>query len=129
MWTLKVPGVWRIVAGKDANACRGRSCHSRLDIQHDVHYMFSLSRTARRELARYGKSGVHKSTFNSEPPGNRRKLDPRRRTQETMMRLKVREIGGALHPSEVVVEIRTATRPERLAIDRKSLQHGTIFVG
>ena len=45
------------------------------------------------------------------------------------MRLKVSEIGGALHPSEVVVEIRTATGPERLTIDRRSLHEGTIFVG
>lgn len=45
------------------------------------------------------------------------------------MRLKVREIGGALHPSEVVVEIRTATGRERLVLDRKSLHKGTIFVG
>jgi hypothetical protein len=45
------------------------------------------------------------------------------------MRLKVREVGRGLHPSEVVIEIRTATRPERLAVDRKSIQSGTIFVG
>lgn len=45
------------------------------------------------------------------------------------MRLNVHEIGEGLHPSEVVVEIRTATGPERVAVDRKSVQHGTIFVG
>jgi hypothetical protein len=45
------------------------------------------------------------------------------------MRLKVREIGRGLHPSEVVVEIRTPTGPERLAVDRKTVQDGTIFVG
>ena len=45
------------------------------------------------------------------------------------MRLKVSEIGGALHPSEVVVEIRTATVPERLTIDRRSLQEGNYFRG
>ena len=45
------------------------------------------------------------------------------------MRVKVREIGGALHPSEVVVEIRTTMGPERLVVDRKSIQNGTIFVG
>jgi hypothetical protein len=45
------------------------------------------------------------------------------------MRLKVIEIGTALHPSEVVVEIRTASGPERLAIDRRSIQNASIFVG
>lgn len=45
------------------------------------------------------------------------------------MRLKTHEIGRGLHPSEVVIEIRTVTGPERLAVDRKSLQNGTIFVG
>lgn len=45
------------------------------------------------------------------------------------MRLKVREIDRGLHPSEVVVEIRTATGPERLAVDRRSVQNGTLFVG
>jgi hypothetical protein len=45
------------------------------------------------------------------------------------MRVKVREIGRGLHPSEAVVEIRTATGLERLVVDRKSIQEGTIFVG
>ena len=45
------------------------------------------------------------------------------------MRLKVHEIGRGLHPSEVVVELRTATGPERVAVDRKSLHDGTLFVG
>jgi hypothetical protein len=45
------------------------------------------------------------------------------------MRLKVHEIGRGLHPSEVVVELRTATGPERAAVDRKSLRNGTLFVG
>lgn len=45
------------------------------------------------------------------------------------MRLKVHEIGPGLHPSEVVVELRTATGPERVAVDRKSLHDGTLFVG
>jgi hypothetical protein len=45
------------------------------------------------------------------------------------MRLKVHEIGRGLHPSEVVVELRTATGPERVAVDRKSLRNGTLFVG
>jgi hypothetical protein len=45
------------------------------------------------------------------------------------MRLRVHEVGRGLHPSEVVVEIRTATGAERLAVDRKSIQNRTIFVG
>lgn len=45
------------------------------------------------------------------------------------MRLKVHEIGRGLHPSEVVVELRTATGPERAAVDRKSLRNETLFVG
>ena len=45
------------------------------------------------------------------------------------MRVKVREIGSGLHPSEAVVEIQTVGRLERLVVDRKSIQNGTIFVG
>lgn len=45
------------------------------------------------------------------------------------MRLKVHEVGVGLHPSEVVVEIRTATGSERLAVDRRSVRNGSIFVG
>jgi hypothetical protein len=45
------------------------------------------------------------------------------------MRVKVREVGRGLHPSEAVVEIRTATGSERLVVDRKSIQDGTIFAG
>jgi hypothetical protein len=45
------------------------------------------------------------------------------------MRLKVHEIGTGLHPSELVIEIRTAAGPERLVVDRKSIRNGTIFVG
>jgi hypothetical protein len=45
------------------------------------------------------------------------------------MRLKVTEIGAALHPSEVIVEVRTAEGVERLVIDSISIQNGTIDVG
>lgn len=45
------------------------------------------------------------------------------------MRVKVREIGRGLHPSEAVVEIKTVDGPEKLVVDRKSIQAGTIFVG
>jgi hypothetical protein len=46
-----------------------------------------------------------------------------------MMRVRVREIGRGLHPSEAVVEIRTVGGSERLVVDRKSVQKETIFVG
>jgi hypothetical protein len=45
------------------------------------------------------------------------------------MRVKVREIGGGLHPSEAVVEIQTAGGVEKLVVDRKSIQNRTIFAG
>jgi len=45
------------------------------------------------------------------------------------MRVKVREIGRGLHPSEAVVEIQTVGGSERLVVDRKSVQKNTIFVG
>jgi hypothetical protein len=45
------------------------------------------------------------------------------------MRVKVREIGPGLHPSEVVVEIRTVNGPERLVVDRHSVPDWTLFVG
>lgn len=45
------------------------------------------------------------------------------------MRVKVREIGPGLHPSEAVVEIRTVGGSERLVVDRKSIQDETIFAG
>lgn len=45
------------------------------------------------------------------------------------MRVKVREIGPGLHPSETVVEIQTVGGAEKLVVDRKSIQDRTIFVG
>ena len=45
------------------------------------------------------------------------------------MRMKVRKIGNGLHPSEAVIEIQTVGGSERLVVDRKSIQAGTIFVG
>lgn len=45
------------------------------------------------------------------------------------MRVKVREIGGGLHPSEAVVEIQTVEGTEKLVVDRKSIQDRTIFAG
>lgn len=38
-----------------------------------------------------------------------------------MMRVKVEEVGNGLHPSEVVVSVRTTDGSERLVVDRRSL--------
>ena len=38
-----------------------------------------------------------------------------------MMRIKVEEVGKGLHPSEVVVSVRTTDGAARLVVDRRSL--------
>jgi hypothetical protein len=48
---------------------------------------------------------------------------------EVSMRVKIRQIGRGLHPSETVVEIQTVRGPERLVVDRQSIQEETIFAG
>ena len=45
------------------------------------------------------------------------------------MRLKIKEVGKALHPSEVVVEIQTSHGDERLVVDRSSIHENSLFVG
>ncbi len=45
------------------------------------------------------------------------------------MRVKVRQIGKALHPSEVVVEVQAADGTERLVVDRESIHGDTLSVG
>jgi hypothetical protein len=45
------------------------------------------------------------------------------------MRVKVQEISEALHPSEVVVQVKTTTGSENLVVDRRSVQDGTLSVG
>lgn len=45
------------------------------------------------------------------------------------MWVKIREIGKALHPNEVVVEVKTASRPERLVVDRRSIQNQGLYIG
>lgn len=45
------------------------------------------------------------------------------------MRVKIREIGEALHPSERVVEVTTSNGKERLVVDKRSIEAGTIAVG
>jgi hypothetical protein len=47
-----------------------------------------------------------------------------------MSRVRVREVGQGLHPSEVVVEVVTADgTSERLVVDRRSLRDDTLGVG
>jgi len=46
-----------------------------------------------------------------------------------MMRIKIQEIGKGLHPSEAVVQVDTVERPERLIVDRRSIENNTIEVG
>ncbi|HEX4303485.1 MAG TPA: hypothetical protein VHZ78_11890, partial [Rhizomicrobium sp.] len=45
------------------------------------------------------------------------------------MRIKVQEIGSALHPSERVVEVKTATGKERLIVDRRAIENSTVSIG
>jgi hypothetical protein len=44
------------------------------------------------------------------------------------MRVKIEEVGKGLHPSEVVVQIATVEGPERLVVDRSSIDDGSIDV-
>lgn len=46
-----------------------------------------------------------------------------------MMRLIVEEVGRGLHPSEVVVAVKTADGQQRLVVSSRSLQKGSISVG
>ena len=46
-----------------------------------------------------------------------------------MMNVKVAEVGTALHPSEVVVAVRTLSGTENLVVDRRSFHSGEIYVG
>ena len=47
-----------------------------------------------------------------------------------MTRIKVREVRTGLHPSEVVVEVRTASGDvEKVVVDRRSIQNGSLAIG
>ncbi len=46
-----------------------------------------------------------------------------------MMRLKVEKVGEGLHPSELVVSVRTKDGPEELVIDPRSLRHESVRIG
>jgi hypothetical protein len=45
------------------------------------------------------------------------------------MRMRVQEVGPALHPSEVVIEVQTTEGAERLVIDRAAITDNSLFVG
>lgn len=45
------------------------------------------------------------------------------------MRVTVQEIGKGLHPSEVVVEVKTSTGTERLVVDKRSVRENSVAVG
>jgi hypothetical protein len=45
------------------------------------------------------------------------------------MRMKVQEVGPALHPSEVVIEVQTTRGPERLVMDRTAIANDSMFIG
>lgn len=46
-----------------------------------------------------------------------------------MMKVKVAEVGEGLHPSEVVVAVRTLDGTENLVVDRRSYRNGTVSIG
>jgi hypothetical protein len=45
------------------------------------------------------------------------------------MRIKVRTIGEGLHPSELVIEVKTFDGAERLVVDKRSVSAGSLSVG
>lgn len=46
-----------------------------------------------------------------------------------MMKVKVTEVGKGLHPSEVVVSVKTRDGDQSLVVDRRSLHKGFIAIG
>ena len=46
-----------------------------------------------------------------------------------MMRLKVKQLGEGLHPSEMFVSVETRDGPQDLAVDPSSIQGSTVSVG
>lgn len=45
------------------------------------------------------------------------------------MRVKIEQVGSGIHPSEVVVAIQTADGPERVVVDRRSIERNSLEVG
>jgi hypothetical protein len=46
-----------------------------------------------------------------------------------MVRLKVKQLGEGLHPSEVFVSVETRDGPQDLAVDPSSIQGSTLTIG
>ena len=46
-----------------------------------------------------------------------------------MRRVKVTQVGSGLHPSEVIVAVDTTDGPERVVVDRRSLENDMLEVG
>ena len=46
-----------------------------------------------------------------------------------MMKVKVQEIGKALHPNEVVVGVMTSSGLERLVVHKRAIEGGTLDIG
>lgn len=45
------------------------------------------------------------------------------------MRVKVRKIEDGLHPSEVIVEVRTLAGSERIVVDKRAIEANSLSVG
>jgi hypothetical protein len=45
------------------------------------------------------------------------------------MRVKVQEVGAGLHPSEKIVEVKTANGRERLVVDRRAVHNASLSIG
>lgn len=46
-----------------------------------------------------------------------------------MMKVKVQEVGKGLHPSEVVVGVRTNSGLERLVVNKRAIEGGALDIG
>ena len=45
------------------------------------------------------------------------------------MRVKVQDVGSALHPNERVVEVSTTSGKERLVVDKRSIASNSVSIG
>lgn len=45
------------------------------------------------------------------------------------MRVKAQKVAAGLHPSEVIVEVKTTTGVERLVVDKRTFEAGSLSVG
>jgi hypothetical protein len=46
-----------------------------------------------------------------------------------MMKIKVKEVGDGMHPSEVVVGVKTSSGIECLAVSRMAIEDGSLSIG